>query len=95
MTLKGLLTLLTQRPEFRRLVQRLEDAEGLPALTGVTEAARPYVIAALASALKQPLLVIVASETQASLVADTLRRWHSSLKMWCICLIAMRCRMSG
>ncbi len=73
MTLKGLLTLLTQRPEFRRLVQRLEDAEGLPALTGVTEAARPYVIAALASALKQPLLVVVASETQASLVADTLK----------------------
>ncbi len=73
MTLKGLLTLLTQRPEFRRLVQRLEDAGGLPALTGVTEAARPYVIAALALALKQPLLVIVASETQASLVADTLK----------------------
>jgi len=72
-TLKGLLTLLTQRPEFRRLVQRLEDAEGLPALTGVTEAARPYVIAALASALKHPLLVVVASETQASLVADTLK----------------------
>ncbi len=73
MTLKGLLTLLTQRLEFRRLVQRLEDAGGLPALTGITEAARPYVIAALASALKQPLLVVVSSETQASLVADTLK----------------------
>ena len=72
-TLKGLLTLLTQRPEFRHLVQRLHDAEGLPALTGVAEAARPYVIAALASALKQPLLVVLASETQASLVADTLK----------------------
>src|SRR5712692_9738199 len=72
-TLKGLLTLLTQRLEFRRLVQRLHDAEGLPALTGITEAARPYVIAALASVLKQPLLVVLASETQASLVADTLK----------------------
>ena len=73
MTLKGLLTLLTQQLEFRRLVQRLQDAEGLPALTGITESARPYVIAALASVLKQPLLVVVADETQANLVADTLK----------------------
>ena len=73
MTLKGLLTLLTQRPEFRRLVQQLHEAEGLPAITGITEAARPYVIAALASALQQPLLVVLASETQANLVADTLK----------------------
>jgi len=72
-TLKGLLTLLTQRPEFRRLVQRVHEAEGLPALTGITEAARPYVIAALASALKQPLLVVLASEIQAGQLADTLK----------------------
>src|SRR6266852_8606112 len=72
-TLKGLLTLLTQRSEFRRLVQRVHEAEGLPALTGITEAARPYVIAALASALKKPLLVVVTGETQASLLADTLK----------------------
>ena len=73
MRLQGLLTLLTQRPEFRRLIQRLRDAEGLPALTGITESARPYVIAALASALKQPLLVVVSDEVQANLVADTLK----------------------
>ena len=73
MTLKGLLTLLTQRPEFRRLVQQLHEAEALPALTGITEAARPYIIAALASTLQQPLLVVLASETQANLVADTLK----------------------
>ena len=73
MTLKGLLTLLTQRPEFRRLVQQLQEAEALPALTGITEAARPYIIAALASTLQQPLLVVLASETQANLVADTLK----------------------
>jgi len=72
-TLKGLLALLTQRPEFRRLVQQLHDAEALPALTGITEAARPYIIAALASTLQQPLLVVLTSETQASLVADTLK----------------------
>ena len=73
MTLKGLLTLLTQRPEFRRLVQQLQEAEALPALTGITEAARPYIIAALASTIQQPLLVVLASETQANLVADTLK----------------------
>ncbi len=73
MRLQGLLTLLTQRPEFRRLIQRLRDAEGLPALTGITESARPYVIAVLASALKQPLLVAVSDEVQARLVADTLK----------------------
>ena len=73
MTLKGLLTLLTQRPEFRRLVQRIHDAERLPALTGITEAARPYVISALSSAIKQPLLVVVTDETQANIVADALK----------------------
>jgi transcription-repair coupling factor (superfamily II helicase) len=72
-TLKGLLTLLTQRPEFRRLIQRIQEAGGTPALTGITEAARPYVIAALASAIRQPLLVVVTDETQANVVADTLK----------------------
>ncbi len=73
MTLKGLLTLLIQRPEFRRLIQRLHDAEGVPALTGITESARPFVIATLASELKQPLLVVTEGETQANLIADTLK----------------------
>jgi transcription-repair coupling factor (superfamily II helicase) len=73
LTLQGLLALLTQRPDFCRLVQQLQDGEGLPALTGITEAARPFAIAALASALKQPLLVVVADELQASQVTDTLK----------------------
>jgi transcription-repair coupling factor (superfamily II helicase) len=73
LTLQGLLALLTQRPDFRRLVQQLQDGEGLPALTGITEAARPFAIAALASTLKQPLLVVVADELQASQVTDTLK----------------------
>ena len=73
MTLKGLLTLLTQRPEFRRLIQRLHDAEGIPALTGITESARPYVLAALASSLRQPLLLVVTNEGQANEIADTLK----------------------
>ncbi|MFL5692787.1 MAG: hypothetical protein ACJ795_13370, partial [Ktedonobacteraceae bacterium] len=73
MTLQGLLALLAQRSEFRRLVEQLRQGEGVPALTGITEAARPYVIAALASVLKQPLLVVVEDEKQASQMAESLK----------------------
>jgi transcription-repair coupling factor (superfamily II helicase) len=72
-TLQGLLTLLTQRPEFRRLIERLREGEGLPALTGITEPAHPYTIAALASTLKQPLLVVVEDELQANTITETLK----------------------
>ena len=40
MTLQGLLALLTQRPEYKRLTDQLRNANALPALTGITEAAR-------------------------------------------------------
>ncbi|HLZ59545.1 MAG TPA: transcription-repair coupling factor [Ktedonosporobacter sp.] len=73
MTLQGLLALLTQRPEYRRLIEQLRKGEGVPALTGITEAARPYVAAALAITLKQPLLVVVSGETEASQMADALK----------------------
>src|SRR6266568_56343 len=72
-TLQGLLTLLTQRLEFRRLIQLLQNGERVPALTGITEAARPYSIAALAAALKQPLLVVVSDEVQANQMTETLK----------------------
>ena len=72
MILKGLLTLLTQRPEFRRLVQQIQKAEGLPALTGITETSRPFVVGALSTALKEPLLLVVADEAQALQVVDLL-----------------------
>jgi transcription-repair coupling factor (superfamily II helicase) len=71
--LKGLLALLTQRPEFRRLVQQIQKAEGLPALTGITETARPFVASALSAALKEPLLLVVADEAQALQMVDTLK----------------------
>jgi len=71
--LKGLLTLLTQRPEFRRLVQQIQKAEGLPALTGITETARPFVASALSASLKEPLLLVVADEAQALQMVDTLK----------------------
>lgn len=71
--LHGLLAQLTQRPELRRLVKQIQQAGGLPAITGVTEAARPYVVAALAATLKQPLLLVVSDEAQAEQVTDTLK----------------------
>ena len=73
MTLQGLLALLVQRPEFRRLLEELRKGEGLPALTGITEAARPYVIAALTAALKQPFLVVVDDEAQANQMVESLK----------------------
>jgi transcription-repair coupling factor (superfamily II helicase) len=72
-TLKGLLLLLAQRPEFRRLVKHLQAASGVPALTGITEAARPYVMAALSSVLQQPLLIVTTDEAAASQLVDTLK----------------------
>lgn len=75
MTLQGLLTLLTQRPEYRRLLEQIRNADGLPALTGVNEAAHPYVIAALAQILKQPILLVVSDEAQASQVVETLKQF--------------------
>lgn len=78
MTLQGLLTLLTQRPEYRRLIEKLQKSEGLPALTGITEAARPFVVAALSSTLKQPLLLVVKDEVEASQVAEILKAFTSS-----------------
>jgi transcription-repair coupling factor (superfamily II helicase) len=72
-TLQGLLTLVAQRPEYRRLVERIRKAEGLPALTGITEAARPFIVAALASTLKQPILLVVRDETQANSFTETLK----------------------
>lgn len=73
MTLKGLLALLAQRPEFRRLVKHLQENTTVPALTGITEAARPYVIASLARMLHQPLLIVAATEAEANQLTDTLK----------------------
>lgn len=73
MTLKGLLALLAQRPEFRRLVKYLQEATTVPALTGITEAARPYVIATLGKTLQQALLVVTNDENQASQLTDILK----------------------
>lgn len=75
MTLQGLLSVLAQRPEFRRLLEQIRQSEGVPLLTGITEAARPYVIATLSVALKQPLLIVVQDENQATQIAETLKQF--------------------
>ena len=73
MTLQGLLTVLTQRPEYRRLRDKLQNSEGIPALTGITEAARPFVVASLAISLKQPLLLVVSDEAEALRIVETIK----------------------
>lgn len=73
MTLQGLPALLAQRPEYRRLIEQLRHAERLPALTGITESARPYVVAAFSTTLKQPVVLVVSDEEQASQVVETLK----------------------
>jgi transcription-repair coupling factor (superfamily II helicase) len=73
LTLQGLLTLLTQRPEFRRLQEKLQKAEGIPALTDITEAARPYVVASIAHTFKQPILLITGDEVEAGQMAEALK----------------------
>jgi len=74
-TLQGLLTLLTQRPEYRRLVEQIRNAEGLPALTGINEAAHSYIVAALAQTLKQAILLVVSDEEQARQTIETLKQF--------------------
>jgi transcription-repair coupling factor (superfamily II helicase) len=69
-TLQGLLTLLTQRPEIRVLIDQLRQGTQLPALTGIAEPARPFVIAALAAMFKQSLMVVVQDEAQANLLVE-------------------------
>jgi transcription-repair coupling factor (superfamily II helicase) len=58
---------------MRRLVQQIQQAGGLPAITGIAETARPYVVAALSAALKQPVLLVVSDEAQAVQVMETLK----------------------
>ncbi|GCE11825.1 transcription-repair-coupling factor [Tengunoibacter tsumagoiensis] len=78
MILQGLLSLLAQRPEYRRLIDKLQKSEGIPALTGITEAARPFVISTLAATLKQPILLVVNDENEAQQIAETLKAFTAS-----------------
>ncbi|HKW20207.1 MAG TPA: transcription-repair coupling factor [Ktedonobacterales bacterium] len=72
MALRGLLPLIINRPEFRRLREHLAPATTAPVLSGVTEAARPYLIAALATTQESPLIYVVRDNERATQVAETL-----------------------
>ncbi len=73
MSLQGLLPLMMARPEFRRLVEQIEHGEAPPELHGVSESGKPYLLAALHTALSRPVLVVVQDEQRARDVAETLR----------------------
>ena len=72
MSLRGLLPLLIERPEFRRLRDRLAPGAAAPVLSGVTEAARPYVVAAMAVALDRPVLYVVRDNATAERAVDAI-----------------------
>ena len=71
MSLRGLLPLLANRPEFRRLHERLANPEDMTVLPGVVEAAKPYVVAALASSLDRPVLYVVRDAGEVERVTET------------------------
>jgi transcription-repair coupling factor (superfamily II helicase) len=73
LSLSGLLPLLTDRPEFRRLRERLASGAQVPVISGVTEAARPYLAGALASATRTAMLYVVRDNEAAEPVAESLR----------------------
>ena len=73
MSLQGLLPLVVERPEFRRLIDQLRHGEAPPELHAVSEAGKPYLLAALSTTLNQPLLVVVQDESRAREMAEMLR----------------------
>ncbi|HEY7359122.1 MAG TPA: transcription-repair coupling factor, partial [Ktedonobacterales bacterium] len=73
MSLQGLLPLMQARPEFRRLIEQIEHGEAPPELHGVSESGKPYLLAALHTALSRPVLVVVQDEPRARDVAEMLR----------------------
>ena len=70
MSLRGLLPLLAERAEFRRLRERLAPGAAAPIISGVTEAAKPYLVAALAVALDRPVVLVTRDQESAERAAD-------------------------
>jgi len=82
MNLSGLLDILRGQEPYRALLEdltarRAEDS--LRGSLGLIRAARPYVIAALALDIPQPLLVITARSDYASNLAEQLLAWYPGL----------------
>ena len=72
MSLRGLLPLLAARPEFARLREAIAAGARSPVLTGVGEAARPYIVATLAAELRRPILYVVRESDVVPVIADAL-----------------------
>ncbi|HEX8983339.1 MAG TPA: transcription-repair coupling factor [Ktedonobacterales bacterium] len=76
MSLRGLLPLLENRPELLRLRERLLAVKAgggsVPAISGVSESARPYLIAGLAESLQAPLLYVTRDDEQVESAAQAL-----------------------
>jgi transcription-repair coupling factor (superfamily II helicase) len=73
LALTGLLPILLDRPEFARLGRRLAPGSAAPTITGVTEAAKPYLVAGLVTQRQRPLLYVVRDAEDAEPVAEALR----------------------
>jgi transcription-repair coupling factor (superfamily II helicase) len=79
MSLRGLLPILTRRPEMVRLRERLlrplageSDASPLTfAINGVADAAKPYLVAGLAAATARPVLLVTADDERARAMTRT------------------------
>ena len=80
MSVRGLLPIMTKRPEMERLRDRLSRAakggeEATPltfGLRGVADAAKPYLAAALAAATTRPVLVVTSDEARARAFASAM-----------------------
>jgi transcription-repair coupling factor (superfamily II helicase) len=84
MNLSGLLDILRKQEAYRALLEELAveaSGDSLRGSLGLIRAARPYLIAALASDIARPLLVITARSDYASNLAEQLLAWCPNLRV--------------
>lgn len=74
MNLSGLLPLIRDIPAYHLLLTDIREEQVGESLS-LLRSARPYLVAALAQDLGQPMLIVVARPGQASSVSDQLRQW--------------------
>ena len=77
LNLTELLNLISEVPEYGRLVDELRQKNAL-AKADVIEAARPYLIAALYETLKRPVIVITAQAEEARKLYEQISIWTRS-----------------
>ena len=79
MNLAGLLAAVQSRPAFAALVRRLaRSRQDGPAGLSTLEAAKPYLLAALQTTLRRPLLVVVAQGARARELAEQCQIYSAS-----------------